>query len=156
AIVEQLKAADTRLNARMDEQAEAARKGFADERTVTTTISNDLRTIRERLDDNTTSVGKNTAEIQALRQLITARTTMAVPDAAAPDTADNTAPPQSASPSALGASPTALYDQAFGDYSAGEYDLAVEGFKAFINSFPSAPQAADAQVSICNSYIQAK
>jgi tol-pal system protein YbgF len=156
AITEALKAADARVAAKFDEQAEATRKGFADERTITSSISSDVRAVRERLDDNTTSLGKMMVEVQALRQLITSRSTLAVPDTTAPDIAGSGASAVAPSQSALGASPTALFDQAMGDYSAGQYDLAIDGFKAFINSFPTAPQAADAQVRICNSFINSR
>jgi tol-pal system protein YbgF len=155
-LTEQLKAMDTRLGARIDDQTETTRKGFADEKTVTSNISNDVRTLRERLDDNTTSVGKVTVEVQALRQLITSRTVAPPADTGAPEPADSSSGSAAVTPSAVGASPSALFDQAFGDYTSGQYDLAIEGFKAFINTFPTAPQAADAQVNICSSYTNLK
>lgn len=157
ALIEEVKAMQKALNARIDDQAEVIRKGFADERTVTTAQSSDLRTIIERLNDNTTSIGKNSAEISALRQLLTSRTTMVAPDAgAAPDTTNASAAPAGATvPSAAGLSPSAVYDQAFSEYAQGHWDLAVSGFTAFINTFPAAPQAADAQAYICTSYYNA-
>ncbi len=39
-------------------------------------------------------------------------------------------------------------------YAAGQWDLAVEGFRDFIQKFPNAPDAADAQFFIGESYYQ--
>jgi tol-pal system protein YbgF len=160
-LVEEIRAMQKALNARIDDQAEAVRKGFADERTVTNQQGNDLRTIIERLNDNTTSIGKNSAEIQALRQLLTSRTMMApdagpAPDSTGASAAGAAAAPAGATvPSAAGLSPSQVWDQAYSEYTQGHYDLAVSGFTAFINTFPSAPQAADAQAYICASYYGA-
>lgn len=46
-------------------------------------------------------------------------------------------------------------DSAYADYTAGQFDLAVQGFESFIKSFPRSEQADDAQVYIGNSYLQA-
>jgi TolA-binding protein len=162
ALTDSLKALNASVTAKIDEQTEATRRGMADEKTVTTSISNDLRALREKIDDNTTRVGQNTAEILALRQLITARTSLPPADAgaaaaSAPDAAAAAgagAAPAGAPPAAQGESPTAMFSSAYGDYASGLYDLAIIGFKAYINSFPDQPQAADAQVYICNSFMQ--
>jgi TolA-binding protein len=53
-------------------------------------------------------------------------------------------------------SPQKLLDTAQADYSAGQYDLAILGFTDYIKSFPKSDKADDAQVSICNAYIQDK
>ena len=51
------------------------------------------------------------------------------------------------------ASPNKLWDAAYSDYVAGQYDLAVLGFDAYIKSFPKSDKADDAQVYICASYL---
>jgi TolA-binding protein len=158
ALIDALKTSDAQLGKRIDDQTEATRRALADEKTVTSSIASDLRSVREKLDDNTTRVGSMTLEIQSLRQLITARTSFGAPDSAAPSApAGAGAPSDSAAasvpPAADSPSPTALFDSAYSDYTTGNYDLAIDGFKAYINSFPAAPQAADAQVNICNSYL---
>ena len=48
-------------------------------------------------------------------------------------------------------SPTQMFDRVSADYAAGQYDLAIEGFQAFIRTFPTSPQADDAQLYIGNS-----
>jgi len=52
-----------------------------------------------------------------------------------------------------GASPTKTYEQAFGDYAAGLWDLAIDGFEAFLKDFPTATQAPNAQFTIGRSYM---
>jgi tol-pal system protein YbgF len=46
-----------------------------------------------------------------------------------------------------------MYDQAFGDYASGLYDLAIDGFEAFLKDFPTATQAPDAQFYIGRAYL---
>ncbi len=156
ALTEATKALDARVTARLDQQTDVTQKALADQKTVVTSISSDLRNVREKLDDNTTRLGSLTLEVQALRQLFTAsRTSFATPDAAPSGGASTTsaaAQPAGLSPSAAGASPQAMYDGAYGDYTAGQWDLAIDGFQDVIKSFPSSSLAADAQVMICNAY----
>ena len=64
ALNESLKAVNTRL----DQQTEANRKAFADQKLVVDNLSNDVRVIREKLDDNNVRVGSLTQEVEALRQ----------------------------------------------------------------------------------------
>jgi tol-pal system protein YbgF len=156
ALAEAIKASDTRLTTRVDQLTDATQKALADQKTVITSISNDLRSVREKLDDNTTRVGSLTLEVQALRQLVTASRVAPPPSDSAADAsqpADSAAPAAAAAPSAMGASPQKLYDSAYGDYALGQWDLAISGFQAYIRSFPQAPQADDAQVLICNAYL---
>ena len=154
----QVQSMDTRLTTRLEQQTDITQKALADQKAVITSISSDLRSVREKLDDNTTRVGSLTLEVQALRQLFTAsRTSFAAPDATPGSPAASTAafPSAGASPASLGASPQAMLDNAYGDYSASQWDLAIDGFQDFIKSFPTSPQADDAQVLICKSHLMA-
>src|SRR5215468_7070922 len=60
------------VNARMEEQTNANRKSMADQKVVIDTISNDLRVLREKVDDNSVRVGSLGQEIDALRQSVSA------------------------------------------------------------------------------------
>ena len=51
-------------------------------------------------------------------------------------------------------SPTRLYDMAWADYTAGSYDLAIEGFASYVRSFPKSEFADNAQYYIGESYFQ--
>jgi TolA-binding protein len=153
AINESMKAMDGRVTQRMDQLSTVLVKAFADQKLSLDNLSNDVRVIREKLDDNNVRIGSLTQEVSALRtsmQQLSARPTTAPadPDAAAGGTTPPPAPP----PVSLN-SPQKAWDTAMADYFAAQYDLAVLGFNAYITSFPKAEQASDAQVYICKSYL---
>jgi len=140
------------VNARLDQQTEATRKAFADQKLVVDNLSNDVRVIRERLDDNNVRIGSLTQEVEALRQ--------GLQQGARPTTTNDSdtpiagiAAPSGGTPT-VGQSPQKTYDSANADYMAGQYDLAIIGFQEFIKAFPKSELADDAQVSICNAYLQ--
>jgi tol-pal system protein YbgF len=164
------------VNARIDDQTGAMRKAFADEKLLVDNLTNDLRIVREKVDDNNVRISSLTQEVDALRQLVQQLAARpATPDSAtpgeagtaaapsgtqppaagapgaAPDTAQPAAPPPPAA--AVGASPQQLYDMAWADYTAGQWDLAVQGFEQYIRAFPKSDKASDAQVKIGNSYM---
>jgi len=159
SLTEALKAVNTRI----DQQSEASRRAFAEQKLGADNLSNDLRIVREKMDDNNVRIGSLTQEVDAMRQSVqqlnAAAPAMAAtidPGAAAP-AADPSSPalPPAALPTAAGASPQKLYDSAWTDYTTGQYDLAVLGFESYIKSFPRSDLADDAQVYIGNSYLQA-
>jgi len=144
------------LNQRLDEQTTANRKAFADQKLVIDNAANDLRILRERVDDNSVRVGSLTQELDALRQSVTA---LGAPRAAfgggEPDTT-SPAPsaPQAAAPPGVGTSPQKLLDGAQSDYWGGQYPLAALGFEQYLAAFPNSPQADYAQYYVGNSYFQ--
>src|ERR1051325_9883735 len=115
------------VNTRLDQQTEASRRALADQKLVIDTLANDLRVVREKVDDNNVRVGTLSQEVDALRQLVQQALTRltAAPaaggDASAPGPVAGAptpaAPPTGAS--ASGASPTKLYEAAYGDYASG-------------------------------------
>jgi TolA-binding protein len=155
-VTETLKAVNTRL----DQQAETNRKAFADQKLVIDNLTNDVRVIREKLDDNNVRVGSLTQEVESLRQsvqqLSVARpspTSDLDPAAGSQGTGGSAAPGGALPPAPIGGSPTQAWDTANADYMAGQYDLAVLGFEAYIKNFPKSERADDAQVAICASYL---
>ena len=149
------------VNARLDEQAGNNRKSFADQKLIVDTLSSDLKVVREKVDDNNVRIGSLSQEVDALRQglqqLSVSRPAAATEttDGAIAPGAPGDAPQNAAAPPALpiGTSPQRLYEQASGSYSAGLYDLAIEGFQAYIRSFPKSDMADDAQLQIGHSYL---
>jgi tol-pal system protein YbgF len=144
------------VNTRLDQQAETNRKAFADQKLVVDNLTNDVRVIREKLDDNNVRIGSLTQELDSLRQAmqqLAARPTATFdPGPTAPDGA--VAPPPAQAPTTgIGVSPQKLFEAARGDYMAGQYDLAILGFTDYVKSFPKSDSADDAQVNICSSYI---
>jgi TolA-binding protein len=145
------------VNTRLDQQAETTRKAFADQKLVIDNLTNDVRIIREKLDDNNVRIGSLTQEVDSLRQSLQQAPrpspTTTEPDAGGVPAAGGaqTAPPPPLPP--VGVSPQKLFESAQSDYYAGQYELAIAGWTDFIKTFPKAEQAPDAQVGICNSYL---
>jgi TolA-binding protein len=151
------------VNTRLDQQAEATRKAFADQKLVIDNLTNDARVIREKLDDNNVRVGSLTQEVDAMRQSLQQLNARPSPTEPDPGASGGTAAPPSGAPAAtpqtgtgLIASPKQMWDAAYTDYTSGQYDLAILGFDAYIKTFPKADLADDAQVMICASYLNDK
>jgi tol-pal system protein YbgF len=150
------------VNARLEDQTNANRKSLADQKLVIDTMANDLRVLREKVDDNNVRVGSLGQEIDALRQSVSSMNAPrslgfesaggdpAAGGAPAPDTTG--APPTGAA--AVGASPKKLLDGALADYFAGQYDLAAMGLESYVRTFPQSPEAPEAQLRAGNSYLQ--
>jgi TolA-binding protein len=143
------------VNTRLDQQAETNRKAFADQKLVIDNLTNDVRVVREKLDDNNVRIGSLTQEMDSLRQsmqqLAQRPTGTTELD---PSAAGGTPPPGGAPTPGVSVSPQKLFETARGDYMAGQYDLAILGWEDYIKSFPKSDQADDAQVGICAAYSQ--
>lgn len=141
------------VNTRLDQQTEVNRKAFADQKLVIDNLTNDVRVIRERLDDNNVRIGSLTQEVNSLRTSMQQMATR--PSATEPDTTAGAAPGTPGQPAApvMTDSPQTTWNSAYADYTAGQYDLAVIGFEAFIKSFPRNDQADNAQLYVGNSYL---
>jgi tol-pal system protein YbgF len=146
------------VTAKLDQQAGVSQKSFADQKLQSDTIGGDLRVIREKVDENNVRIGSLSQEIEALRLAIpqTPMQPAAPPFGDPSNPAGQAAPPvaPAAPPSPQIGSPTRAYDTAQGDYAAGQYSLAIQGFEAYIKSFPQSPLAGNAQYYVGESYRQ--
>jgi tol-pal system protein YbgF len=156
------------LNARMDEDANALRKGFADQKLLIDNMATDVSRIRERSNDTNVRIGSLQEELEALRTTVQAlqQTAVAPPapvldplapagtgTSTAPAPAPAPLPPPVAPSSTAGLSPTRLYETAQADYFAGQWSSAISGFEAFLRAFPRSEQADDAQLYIGETYF---
>lgn len=157
SVTETLKA----LNARLDEQAEANRKAFADQRLQTAGVTGDLRVLREKMDDTNVRLASLAQEVEALRVSVPVApaavpATATAEDQGATPPVESPAPPPVATPlppsPGAGMSPQRLFETAYADYASGQWGLAVQGFEAFIKTFPRSEQADDAQFYIGEAY----
>ena len=160
ALTESIKA----LNSRLDQANEATRKGFADQKLTIDNIVEGVQVIRERSNDTNVRIGALSEELEAMRMTVQALQAMQqsafapppIADPAAP--VDPTTPPpapvvaQPTVPSTAGLSPTRMYETARADYFAGQWASAINGFEAFLRTFPRSEQADDAQLNIAESY----
>ena len=159
----QLEEAVKSINARLDASDAATRKALADQKLIIDNSSTELRVIRERAQDSSTRIGTLTEEVEALRRsLTTLTTTLAVQQQTRtvdPDTGLPIEQPQPVAPPAvasLGVSPSRLYQTAWGEYTSGQYTLAISGFEHFLREFPTSELADDAQLHVGKSYMAQK
>jgi tol-pal system protein YbgF len=157
--IDQLSATLKTISARVDDQAAATRKSFADQKLAVDQFGNDLRIVRERIDENTVRITSLSQEVEALRLAIpemsatpgmpgppTDPSTPPVSDVQAPSAP---APPQTMSP---GISPQRLFSTALSDFTAGQWTLCIEGFSTYLKGFSRTDAADDAQWYIGECY----
>ena len=165
AAIEQLSATLKTINTRVDEQAAATRKSFADQKLAVDQFGTDLRIVRERIDENTVRITSLSQEIEALRLAIPQFPTTAppafdpnapaMPPGSTPDPG-SVAPSTTAPPVALapGMTPQRLFSTAQADFTAGQWALCIEGFNMYLRSFPRNDNADDAQWYVGECYQQ--
>ncbi len=153
------------VTGRMDDQAAASRKALADQRLLIEGMTDTVRTLREKSDDTNVRLSSITQELESLRQTISS---MSQPVAVVTPSADPSADPAAGGPPAgttpvvptstaapPGVSPQRTYDTAYSDYTAGQYELAVEGFRTYLKYFPRTVNADEAQLNIGNAFYNA-
>lgn len=143
--------------AKLDTQADVTRKAFADSRLLIDNVSDGVRILREKMDETNVRIASLSQEVESLRVSMPqfppmtawpVDPTTGLP--ASPDVAAAAAPPAPAV--APGVSPQRMYDTARADYMAGQIQLAVQGFEAYIKTFPRSELADDAQYYIGQAY----
>jgi tol-pal system protein YbgF len=155
-LVDALKA----VSARIDQQTETVRKSTADQKLLIDGIANEMRIVREKIDDTNVRLGSLSQEVDSLRNSIPTMPVMpaapATPDGSTPPPTDPsvasgaTAATPTAAPAQVGAgmSPSKLWDLAYSDYAAGQWALAIQGFETYLRAFPKSAQSDDAQLYI--------
>ena len=139
--------------ARLDEQGDDLRRGFANQQLQIESVATGVRVVREKVDENNVRVASVAQEVEALR--------MAMPMMGAPLT-DLEVDPETglpvnpafaaAPPVNPGVSPKRLYDTAYTDYTTGQWALSIQGFEQFISTFPRSEIADDALFFIGQNY----
>jgi tol-pal system protein YbgF len=154
AAITSLQEALKAINARVDDQTNATRKGFADQGLKVDQLGSELRVVREGVADASVRIGQLSQEIEAVRLSIpqypsvpTVPGTPGDPSAAAPidPSAPTTAAPMPVGP---GVTPQRLLDTARVDYYNGQYDLCVSGYEMYLKTFPKSELAHEAQYMI--------
>lgn len=156
------------VNARIAEQTETLLKSNA-------TLVTKVGTIEDRLNNNQGSVEQTNYRVDHLVQQLTqaqhdveelrgAVTRLATP-APAPVIQSGVAPPPTAAPVPMhevnvtadnGETPAMTYQNAYRDYQKGNYDLAISGFKEYIQKYPDSDLADNAAYWIGESLYSQK
>ncbi len=162
ALAETLKTVSTKI----DDQNAANRKAFADQKLQIDNVADGVRVLREKADDTNVRLSTVSQELEAVRQAMSSAPAAQVltpnpgaepSPAGEPGGAPTTAAPTPTTPpgSAPFISPQRMYDNAYSDYTGGQYDIAIQGFNAYIASFPKSDKADDAQLNIGNAFYAA-
>jgi tol-pal system protein YbgF len=163
ALAETLKTVTTKI----DDQTASNRKAFADQKLQIDNVAEGVRVLREKADDANVRLSTVSQELEAVRQAVSSMPSTGAalqpgPEPTAAPTGDPAAAGGAAAPlsttptgSAPLISPQRMYDNAYSDYMAGQYEIAIQGFNAFISSFPRSDKADDAQLNIGNALYSA-
>jgi tol-pal system protein YbgF len=149
------------VSTKIDDETAANRKAFADQKLQVDNVADGVRVLREKADDTNVRLSTVSQELEAVRQAMssmpsTGAASNAAPAPAAPAGDPGTAPATAGQPGAPAGSapfisPQRMFDNAYSDYTASQYDIAIQGFNAFLSSFPKSDKADDAQLNIGNS-----
>jgi tol-pal system protein YbgF len=140
------------INGRLDDQTNATRKAFADQKLIVDELGGNLRIIKERVDDTNVRIGSLSQEVEALRLSIPQYPVFAPPpgiDPAQPSAstpgqevpAPVTPSPQQGGP---GVSPQRMFETSWADYTASQWELCVTGFEQYIRMYSRSEAVGDA------------
>jgi tol-pal system protein YbgF len=147
------------VTSRIEDQTLLERKAFADGKVQMDAMSGDLRIVREKVDETNVRLGSISQELESIRDAIPEpgafqQLPVNIDPAAAPGTTPGGSAPSpstSTTPANPRIQPQQLYQQAWADYTGGNYSIAIQGFQAFLASFPKHTQAPEAQLYIAES-----
>ena len=130
------------LSTQLDAQGDATVRAMADQRLLVDNVAGDVRILREKLDDTNVRISSMSQELEALRIAIPPMSARITPLLTDPETGLPIGPPPEVvatappAPVAAGVSPRRMYDTAWADYTNGQWVLAIEGFEAYLKTFP--------------------
>ena len=154
------------LSGRLDAQDADRNRSFADQKLTTENMATGIRVLREKLDETNVRLSSMSQEVEALRisiprtppppvtpLLIDPETGLPMNNSApatAPESPEPAPAVVAADPTALpaGVSPQRMYDTAWADYTNGQWALAIQGFEAYIKTFPRSELTDDASFYI--------
>jgi tol-pal system protein YbgF len=139
--------------AKLDTQAADTRRAFADQKLMMDSVTGGVRVVREKVDETNVRVSSLAQEVEALRLAIPPMTApltrLAVdPETGLPTVSAPVPAPTAVAPVNPGVSPQRMYDTAWADFTTGQWALSIQGFEAYISTFPRSEMADQAQFYI--------
>jgi len=146
-----------KISDKMDSQTDAARQTLVDQRLTLDSIGGGVRILREKLDDSNIRISSLSQEVEALRVSIPPTTQEFTELTIDPETGLPLETPLLSTVPVVGAlspgvSPRRMYDTAWADYTNGQWTLAIQGFEAYMKTFPRSEFTDDAQFYIGQTY----
>ena len=151
------------LSGRLDEQDAERKRSFADQKLTTDNMLTGVRVLREKLDETNVRLSSMSQEVEAVRisiprtpppaltrLLVDPETGLPMEGVAPPPAATEPSPdPVAPAPTMpTGVSPQRIYDTAWADYTNGQWALAIQGFEAYVKTFPRSELTDDASFYI--------
>lgn len=141
---------------KLDEQRDVDRRAFADQKLLVDNVAHSVSILHETVEDTNVRISSLSQELEALRLAIPPTRppmTEFVIDPATGERFERVGPPAPAVPVGPGVSPQRMFDTAWADYTAGQWALAIQGFEAYIETFPRSELADNAQFYIGQTYF---
>lgn len=113
------------------------------EKSDTQAVLQEIRSLKARVDDTATTLSALALQVSEMKVQSKAMNERAYQSA-------------SGDPAALSLSADSIFNEAYNDLVQGNFDLAIEGFTAFIKNFPSSEKADDAQYNIGEAYYNSR
>ena len=154
------------LSGRLDAQDADRKRSFADQKLTTENMATGVRVLREKLDETNVRLSSMSQEVEALRisiprtppppitpLLVAPETGLPMANSTPTAAAETPEPVAAVAPVdppaiAAGVSPQRMYDTAWADYTNGQWALAIQGFEAYIKTFPRSELTDDASFYI--------
>jgi tol-pal system protein YbgF len=130
-------------NKLLGKMAASLEGGTQGQKTDTQAILQEIRNLKVRVDDTATTLSALALQVSEMKVQSKAMNERAYQSA-------------SGDPAALSLSADTIFNEAYSDLVQGNFDLAIEGFSAFIKSFPSNEKADDAQYNIGEAYYNSR
>ena len=146
----------TTVLAKLDEEGDVDRRAFADQKLLVDNVAQGVRILREQVDDTNVRISSLSHELEALRFAIPSTPppmTEFVIDPATGERFERVGPPAPTVPVGPGVSPQRMYDTAWADYTTGQWALAIQGFEAYMETFPRSELTDNAQFYIGQTYF---
>lgn len=130
-------------NKLLGKMATSLEGGAQGQKSDTQVLLQEIRNLKAKVDDTATTLSALALQVSEMKVQSKAMNERAYQSA-------------SGDPAALSLSADTIFNEAYSDLVQGNFDLAIEGFSAFIKNFPSNERADDAQYNIGEAYYNSR